>query len=277
MLSVILTGIGTATVWGLADIFIAQSTKSIKPIFAAALVNSLGAPLFTFYYLLSVRETINLGMTAIWFSVAAGSFIAAAGVFFFIGLHQGPVGIASAISSTYPAVTLVIAISIFGTSISVLQMLGIGFVVIGVTIASGLLTKTKRNVSQESNVGPLIATLAAACWGVGYGLLAEGVELLGWQVATLIQEWSLAVFYLMLGLVTSKHTKLTKTSFQTALTNPYLLGGVFLQQAGATLLNLGSVLIILVARSWWHCQLVIQFLPAYWPSFTSRRELSQLP
>jgi hypothetical protein len=39
MLSLILIEIGTATVWGLADIFIAQSTKIIKPNFAAPLVN----------------------------------------------------------------------------------------------------------------------------------------------------------------------------------------------------------------------------------------------
>jgi drug/metabolite transporter (DMT)-like permease len=239
MLSVILTGIGTASVWGLADIFIAQSTKSIKPIFAAGLVNSLGALLFTFYYLLFVRETTNLSTTGIWFSMAAGSFIAMAGIFFFIGLHHGPVGIVSAISSTYPAITSVIAISIFGASVSIQQMIGIGLVVIGVTIAADLLTKTNRKLSEESNIGPLIAILAAACWGVGYGLLAEGVELLGWQVATLIQVWSLTVCYLVLGLFTSKQSKLTKTSVQAALTNPFLFGAVLMQQAGATLLNIG--------------------------------------
>jgi drug/metabolite transporter (DMT)-like permease len=239
MLPVILTGIGTATAWGLADIFIAQSTKSVRPIFAAALVNSLGALLFTFYFLLFARETVNLDTTGIWFSIAAGSFIAVAAIFFFIGLHQGPVGIVSAISSTYPAVTLVIAISIFGVSVSIQQMLGIGFVVIGVTIASGLLTKTKRSGSEESNLGPLIAILAAVSWGVGYGLLAEGVKLLGWQMATLIQVWSLTACYLLLGLFTSKQSKLIKTSFQAALTNPYLLGAAFLQQIGATLLNVG--------------------------------------
>jgi hypothetical protein len=51
----------------------------MKPIFAAALVNSLGAPLFTLYYLLFVRETINLRTAGIWFSIVAGSYIALAG------------------------------------------------------------------------------------------------------------------------------------------------------------------------------------------------------
>jgi drug/metabolite transporter (DMT)-like permease len=239
MLPVILTGIGTATVWGLADIFIAQSTKSIKPVFAAALVNSLGALLFTSYYLLFVRETIHLSTAGIWFSIAAGSFISAAAIFFFMGLHQGPVGIVSAISSTYPAITLLMAISIFGASVSIQQIIGIGVVVIGVAMASGLFTKAERKVSEESSIGPIIAILAAACWGVGYGLLAEGVELLGWQVATLLQAWSLVVCYLLLGLFTSKQSKLTKTSFQAALTNPFLLGAAFMQQIGATLLNIG--------------------------------------
>lgn len=239
MLPVILTGIGTATAWGLADIFIAQSTKSIRPIFAAALVNSLGAPLFTSYYLLFVRETMKLSTAGMWFSIAAGGFIAMAAIFFFIGLHQGPVGIVSAISSTYPAVTLVIAISVFGVSVSIQQMMGVGFVVIGVAVDSGLLTKTKQETSQETNLGPLIAILAAVCWGIGYGLLAEGVELLGWQVATLIEVWSLVLFYLLLGLFTSNPKELTEASFQAALTNPFLLGATLLQQIGATLLNIG--------------------------------------
>jgi drug/metabolite transporter (DMT)-like permease len=122
MLPLLLTGIGTAAAWGLADIFIAQSTKNIKPVLAAALVNSLGAPLFTLYYLLFVRETVRLSAAGTWFSIAAGTLIAIAAIFFFIGLHRGPVGIVIAISSTYPAITLIMAISIFGVSVSGRQM-----------------------------------------------------------------------------------------------------------------------------------------------------------
>ena len=47
-----LYGILAAINWAVADIFIAQSTKTIRPIIAAAAVNLLGAIAFGVYYVI---------------------------------------------------------------------------------------------------------------------------------------------------------------------------------------------------------------------------------
>ncbi len=239
MLLIISFGILTTIAWGVADIFIASSTKTIKPVFAAVLVNCLGAILFGLYYLLFVRQPVLPDFSGILLSAGAGVFIALASTFFFIGLHQGPVGIVSAISSTYPAVTLLIAIGIFGAQLSLQQSIGIGLVLIGVATASGLFSKTQQRKPNIGTSGPLFALLASCCWGVGYGLLAEGIRLLGWQVASLFQFSVLLVCYLVLGLSIKRRYGMDRITLFSSIKNPFILGAALTQQTGSILLNIG--------------------------------------
>lgn len=236
MLPVILAGIGAATAWGLVDVCIAKSTQTIRPVLAAGLVNSLGAVLFTVYYFVFVEPPPSLTVGGIWLSVAAGIFVAIASMIFFVALKKGPIGIVSAISSTYPAVTLLLVMGVFGATVSRQQLLGIVMVIVGVAIASGLASKTKF---RAQSLGPFIAIGAAISWGVGYGLLAQGVEQLGWQTATLVQALATMACFLLLGVVGLKRGKLTGGSFRTALSNPFIAGAAVLQQVGATLLPIG--------------------------------------
>ena len=87
----LLFGIATAVVWAFADILIAQSTKVIKPLFAAALVSFLGAAIFGVYYLAFVRLPVPLEGSGLVWSGLAGVFIALALAFFFKALSRGPV------------------------------------------------------------------------------------------------------------------------------------------------------------------------------------------
>ena len=57
--------------------------------------------------------------------------------FFFKAIHQGPIGLVSALSSTYPAVPLVLAISIFSATLSSRQGVGFAMVIVGVVAAAG--------------------------------------------------------------------------------------------------------------------------------------------
>lgn len=233
-----LFGISTAVSWAIADIFIAQSTKTIKPVYAAALVSLLGATLFVLYYLLFIQIPVPANILGVVWSALAGFFISIAAVFFFKAIHQGPIGLVSALSSTYPAVTLVMAISIFNATLSTQQSVGFAMVIAGVVGAAGF-HATGSNKTSSATTGTWMALLAALTWGIGYGLLAEGVKLLGWQAASLVQFVVLAVCCLLLILLTRKRYKIDFSTMESSIKNPFIIGSAITQQAGAVLLNIG--------------------------------------
>jgi drug/metabolite transporter (DMT)-like permease len=233
-----LLGILTAIFWAVADIFIAQSTKSFKPVFAAALVSFLGAILFGIYYMFFIRVPVPTNMHGVVWSGLAGFFISIAGVFFFRALHQGPIGLISALSSTYPAITLLLAILIFDATLTTRQAIGFAMVLVGVISAAGFHV-SDGNKTKSGTSGTAMALLAALSWGIGYGLLAEGVKLLGWQAASLVQFGVLAVCCLVLIFFSRRRYDLDWSTMQSAVKNPFILGSAITQQGGATLLNIG--------------------------------------
>ena len=231
-------GIFAAINWAVADIFIAQSTKSIRPIIAAAAVNLLGALFFGVYYLLFIRHPIPPNAIGIAWSSLAGIFIISASIVFFIALNKGPIAIVSALSSTYPAVTLVLALTVFGAEINSIQILGFSMVFVGVVATAGLHSNdTVQNVSKASGTWP--ALLAAFFWGIGYGLLAEGVNLIGWEAASAIQFGVLAVCCLVILCVLGQKDSKNILFIKACAKNPFILGAAVTQQLGAILLNVG--------------------------------------
>ena len=233
-----LYGILAAINWAVADIFIAQSTKSIRPIIAAAAVNLFGAMLFGLYYVLFVRHEIPPDFVGIAWSSLAGLFIISASIVFFIALNKGPIAIVSALSSTYPAVTLLLALTAFGATIDTTQAFGFIMVITGVVATAGLHSNgTARQLTMTSGTWP--ALLAALFWGIGYGLLAEGVKLIGWEAASVIQFGILAICCLLilytLGQKDSGNTMFIKACAR----NPFILAAAVTQQLGAILLNIG--------------------------------------
>lgn len=233
-----LFGIFAAVSWAFADIFIAKSTRAIRPILAAALVNLIGAVFFAVYYILFMRHPVPPDLTGILWSSLAGFCIALASVFFFIALHKGPIGIVSALSSTYPAVTLALALSFFDAIINSIQILGFSMVIVGVVATAGLHSNSNsRKIDQTS--GTWTALLAALLWGIGYGFLAEGVSILGWEAASVVQFSVLAFCFLLFVAVTCLKNRQNILFLKTCLKNRFILGAAVTQQAGAILLNIG--------------------------------------
>lgn len=238
MTQLLLFGISTAAVWALADIFIAKATKTIRPVFAAALVNVLGALLFAIYYASFVRDGIDADVAGWAYALGGGLFIALASMFFFIALSKGPVGISSAISSTYPAGTLALATLVFGAAIDGQQGFGISMVIVGVAVASGLFKRDKVKKKRGLS-GPVVALFAAAAWAVGYALLAESVARLGWQAATLLQMAAIAVVYAVLSFTTRKTNGITSYTLRMCARDKFIIGAALTQLAGGLLLNIG--------------------------------------
>ena len=194
--------------------------------------------MFVIYYLLFIQIPVPANILGVVWSALAGFFISIAAVFFFKAIHQGPIGLVSALSSTYPAVTLVLAISIFSATLSTRQSVGFAMVIVGVVAAAGF-HASGTNKTKSASTGTLMALLAALTWGIGYGLLAEGVKLLGWQAASLVQFSVLAVCCFLLIVFTRKRYETSFSTMESSIKNPFILGSAITQQAGAVLLNIG--------------------------------------
>ncbi len=236
----LLFGLSTAINWAVADIFIAHSTKTIKPLVAAAWVNFIGSVLFGIYYLLFIGNPITaVAIDGLWMSALAGFFITVASAFFFIAVHRGPIGIVSALSSTYPAVTLILAVSIFQATINLRQGIGFAMVLTGVVAAAGFHSTPKEGERFVLGHGTFPALVAALCWGIGYALLAQGVKLVGWQVATIVQFIVIATICLLYVAVLIKRSLIKLKTFKEAVLNPFTFGAAITQQGGAILLNIG--------------------------------------
>lgn len=233
-----LYGILAAINWAVADIFIAQSTKSIRPIIAAAVVNLLGAMSFGVYYLVFMKHEVPSNLIGIVWSALAGIFIISASIVFFIALSKGPIAIVSALSSTYPAVTLILALAAFGAKIDTIQAFGFFMVLTGVVATAGLHSNGTGYVVGKTS-GTLPALMAAFFWGIGYGLLGEGVNLIGWEAASAIQFGVLAVCCLIILCILALKDSENLTSIKASARNPFILGAAATQQLGAILLNIG--------------------------------------
>lgn len=234
----LLYGIFAAISWAFADIFIAQSTRTIKPVIAAALVNFIGAFFFGLYYLFVNHQEIPVDPVGILWSSLAGACIALASVFFFTALHKGPIGIVSALSSTYPAVTLALALSVFDAVISSTQILGFVMVIVGVVATAGLQSHGSMQKTGRA-LGTWPALMAAMMWGIGYGFLAEGVTLLGWEAASAVQFGVLAACCILFLAVLWLKDQQNMLYVKACLKSKAIMGAAVTQQLGAVLLNIG--------------------------------------
>ncbi|HUB93381.1 MAG TPA: EamA family transporter [Verrucomicrobiae bacterium] len=184
-LVVALFGLVSAISWGVSDFFSAKSAKSVGPMLGTTLISIVGAFIYSVAYIVLLRHHHNLPMAGFVYAVAAGLFFALGGAAFFTGLEAGPVSIVSPVSSVYPLFMTLLTVTIFRTHLTIRELIGILLVVIGVTVASDLLTSkdSKRRVGK----GPAFALLTAVTWGIAYVFLAQAIKRGDWQIMTLVE------------------------------------------------------------------------------------------
>ena len=106
-------------------------------------------------------------------------------VAFFAGLKQGPVTVVSPLSSTYPIITTVVGVTLFGAPLTAAQLVSIAALTIGVLLAGGLLNHPTQSPGRR--IGPPLGVLTALLWGLGYPLISQGMMLVGWKRGTFLE------------------------------------------------------------------------------------------
>lgn len=184
--STILLGLGAATGWGVAGFFDARASRAVSPTTASLLINATVTIGYDLLYLLLFRHHA-FSFPGTLYAIASGMTICVGALAYFKGLSLGPVSLVSPLSSTYPLVTTLLAISIFGASLRAGYFIGIIAIVCGVLLASGIFRGLGRMGAGAIEKGPVLGICTALFWGSGYVLLAQAIRLLGWQTASFVE------------------------------------------------------------------------------------------
>lgn len=227
--------------WGFADFFGAKVSKKLGGYHSAFLVSVLATVTYGLIFGLLLRKHIVFDWSGIVYAVVAGAIFTIAMTSFYKGLEVGPVSIVSPLGSLYPLVTTLLLVLLFGNHLTLRQETGIVVVVLGILAATGLFKRTRSN--RRLSIGPFLGLLAALCWGTNFALLAQSIDRVGWQFATLIQQSvSTLTFLIVLPIVARGGTKLfiIRPSYAR---NKFLMGAGLLQVVGflATTIGIGHV------------------------------------
>lgn len=237
--SVLITclGLTAALAWGISDFFCAKASKDLGPIAASLLINIVGALGFAFIYLLFMRPEAIVTASGVWYSLLAGVVLTMGSLCFFKSLAVGPVSLVSPIGGAYPLVTTALAIAVFHATISQQQLIGIGCIMLGLLLAAEILSRQK--LFRKIGAGPLWGLLTALIWGSGFALLSQGVQRLGWQLATLIEFGGVLVCLLVVFPFVRKGENITFAKLRVLATNKFILAAGLIQLVGVLGLNAG--------------------------------------
>ncbi|HSX33766.1 MAG TPA: DMT family transporter [Candidatus Saccharimonadales bacterium] len=235
----ILLGLSAAICYGLADFLGAAGSKKLGPITAACAVQILGLVGFGAWYLLAIHAVPHLSGSVAAAAVCGSGLVGLGLIFLYKAFAIGPVSLASPLGSAYPLVTVGVGVAFFHAMLSGRQLAGIGLVVLGVMVATGILSvkKSNRHLSQ----GPMFALLASAAWGAGYPFIDYAVTRAGWQSILLVELVMLTLTSVVALWLNRRdeHANLRQTVM--SLRNPYIIGAGLVQLAATVLLNVGFV------------------------------------
>jgi transporter family protein len=179
-------GLAAAIGWGISGFFDAKASRTVHPIVASFTVNGLLTVVYVLCYFLFLRqEGASISSLGILYAAVGGGVIAVGALAYFKALRIGPIALVSPMSSAYPLMTTLVSIIAFHQALTVGRGIAVLLVISGVLLVTEFFqTFLKRSVAGK---GPLLGLLTAACWGIGYALVAQAVQLDGWQQATLIE------------------------------------------------------------------------------------------
>jgi drug/metabolite transporter (DMT)-like permease len=235
-LSPALFGLFAALSWGISDFLVGKAAQRFGASKAALLVNGFGAVAYLAAYFLFLRYDTTFTTDGLLFALIGSVSFGLAQKTFFKAMAYGPIGLVSAVSSTYPLVALFVGLLFFGAHLQSMQILGIVLVVGGVMVASGL---AERKTSQQLGKGPLFAIGAACGWGVGIGFIAHATSLMSWQNVFLTELLVAPVVLASLLPFTKGKEVMSLSAFKTAAWSPLILAGAVIQTCGLLFLNLG--------------------------------------
>ncbi len=255
-----LLGLTAAVSWGVSDFFAAKSTKTVAPLLGVALVNTISALIFAVIFVVFLRHHVPLTAAGFWLATLGGIILSLGAACFFLALKAGPVSIVSPLTSTYPLITTVLALSVFHARLTSREIIGILLTVVGILLASGLISTTKG--SRKITKGPALALLTAILWGLGYAVISQAIKRIDWQLTSLMSGTFAALTVILLLPLTGRKAELSWSQVRLGLSDKNILYAGSIQLCGAIALDIG------ISRSTDVSGAVVTALSATYPLLT---------
>lgn len=182
----VLVGLLCASTWACASVLLRDLSKKLDP-FTINAPRSLIGGLTMFLFTLATGRTEGyqyVTLEKLFFLLASVSVGGGIGdSFYVLSLARIGVSRASPISSTYPALTLVLGLLFLQEEISLAIVAGLVLVIGGVLLisrpGSANRPSTKQGDKDRSPInttGVIFALIASVCWAVSNVLIAPGIE-----------------------------------------------------------------------------------------------------
>lgn len=204
-------------------------SKKNSPLKVALWVSIFGAIIFfipAIIFFGSEIQKLTFINTIIMFSI--NILLAVGYLFFMTSMSRGNILLTGVIGTSYPAVTTIAALLIFGEVITVAQLLAITVVLIGVVLSS-MHGKAKDLFKGVKASGIIFAFGTCLLWGLYFALVRIPVESIGW----FLPQYSYSFVGIIIFLIIAK-----LTSDKGAITRPELVWLIIL----SALLQLGGTM-----------------------------------
>jgi drug/metabolite transporter (DMT)-like permease len=232
----VLLGLLAATSWGISDFLIGRSSRVAGAMKGAFLVNTYGAIVYGVIFLPFLFHHPTFTTEGIYYAIAGGVFFGMAQATFFKAMSHGPVGLVSAVSSTYPLITLLVAVAFYTERLSIREVFGILLIVGGVMVASGLADKKVR--AGQLGKGPLFALIPTLGWGVGYVFIAKAVASMGWGSTLFVELLITPISLVALIPFIKGDEHFNFKSLRAGWKLPSIWGAAIIQMAGLLVVNM---------------------------------------
>lgn len=208
--------------WGSSDFLAAHATRntnSMKTFFWSQVV---GLCLYALVFLLFFRNIPAISLLE-WVYIFAMTIIVILGFLsFYKGFQVGKVGVISPIVNAWSIVTILVAITLLGESLTFLTGIAITIVLIGAILSSFKIYDIINLKFQNIAAGVFFAIIAMVLFGIAFSILDPLVASLGFLLPILLQK-------LIQVPMTGLFAKISNInlSFPRIVAFPILLVGVF--------------------------------------------------
>ncbi len=191
----IILGIVAMICWGASDFFVVKAlrkTGMFRALLWSQLTNlALYAVIFLIFFQFSALSLFQAGVI-----IVAGLLNAVAYAIYYKGLRVGKLSIVSPTAACWGAVAAVLSTIFLGEMLMPLDILGIGFAVMGAVLVSFKLRNLLKMKAKSIIVGAEFGLVAAVFWGIFFVLFDVLVSELSWLMPLLLIKTA-TVFYLM--------------------------------------------------------------------------------
>jgi len=165
--------------WGIGILFeaiAARKLESYSALFWGFLLSLAAASIYAPFVLPDLK---NLTLFVALTNIFVAFFFIAGIVTYYEGLKKGNPTIVAAISSSFPAVIVVLSIVFLGEKINFYQLFSIAVIFVGLFLSSANLKELYRNKFFKDR-GVVLAILTMISWGIALTFIKIPVEQIGW-------------------------------------------------------------------------------------------------